>query len=128
MVGRHAMGGEGASQCCPTTKAPFERPYCSDRAKAEECRLLFSQLFANGRGGIANLIDNALELFPGDAEVMRPILHLVIFMHVDVAAVLRTLLGQIVGHGTPLALCVITDKLAGKREFHSGLGAWTAVF
>ena len=57
-----------------------------------------TQFLANCGGGISNLVDRALQLVPGDAEVPGPVLHFVRLAHGNMAAVALALIEKIVAH------------------------------
>ena len=64
-----------------------------------------AQLLAHRSNGISDLVDRALQLFPGHAEMPGPVLHFVRLSHGNMASVALALVEKIVIH-----LAVLDEK------------------
>src|SRR5882757_628731 len=73
--------------------------FCSASSCAIALRM--SELLPDRRGTVADLVDRLLKRFLRDVQVPGPILKLVGFVHVDLAAILKSGLLQVV-HGASL--------------------------
>jgi hypothetical protein len=72
-----------------------ERNSARDDTEGRASSLLFeAELLSDGRGGIADLVDGLLKVFPRDAQMPAPVPDLVRLLHVDLAAICRFFPGE----------------------------------
>src|SRR5215213_4696626 len=58
-----------------------------------------AELLRDRRGGVAHAIHHLLQFLARYSEVPAPVFHLVLFAHVDLAAVRLAAIGEVIGHG-----------------------------
>jgi hypothetical protein len=82
-------------QVAPSESATFCPVFCeAERNSAGGQFLVEPQLFPNGRGGIADLVDGLLKVFPRYVEMPGPVPDFVRLLHIDLAAIWRFFPGE----------------------------------
>jgi hypothetical protein len=93
-VRRNARPGGGGCAGHPSAAARE-----ADQCLLGACSVLGAQVLADGLGAVACLFHGLLQLFPGHAQRLGPVLDFVLLVQVDAGAVLLAAVLQIVGHG-----------------------------